>query len=60
MRFKQVYDGEWVQPIMRGYRMQCCGCGFVHRLNFKVKKRGKRGYNVLFQAFQVKRKKKKK
>lgn len=28
--------GEWVQPIRRGYRMRCCDCGLVHRMDFRV------------------------
>ncbi len=27
---------EWTQPIMRGYLMQCCDCGLVHELQFRV------------------------
>lgn len=26
----------WVEPIMKGYRMQCCDCGLVHEMQFKV------------------------
>jgi Zn-finger protein len=29
-------SGEWVQPTRRGYLMQCCDCGLVHRLDFKL------------------------
>ncbi len=34
--FEQISDGEWVQPVRRGYRMKCCDCGLVHRLDFKL------------------------
>ena len=27
---------EWVQPVTRGYRMQCCDCGLVHTLDFRI------------------------
>lgn len=27
---------EWVTPIMKGYRMQCCDCGLVHEMQFQV------------------------
>ena len=27
---------EWQQPIMKGYRMQCCDCGLVHEVEFEV------------------------
>lgn len=31
-----VKDGEWIQPIVRGYRMACCDCGLVHTVKFRV------------------------
>jgi Zn-finger protein len=54
MKFEQVYDGEWVQPKRRGYMMQCCDCGLVHKLNFRLAKSkdGKRNW-IQFQAFRV-------
>lgn len=41
MRIKKEYAGEdgwsrWVQPITKGYRMQCCDCGLVHLVDFRV------------------------
>lgn len=53
MKFKVQKDGEWVQPIRRGYLMKCCDCGLVHRLNFRLVKTG-RGQKIQFQAFRVK------
>lgn len=50
-RYKPVADGEWVRPVMRGYRMKCCDCGLVHVLDFKVIKWA-RGHKVLFRAFR--------
>lgn len=35
--FTQASDGEWVQPIKRGYRVACCDCGLVHRIAFRVR-----------------------
>jgi len=29
--------GEWIQPVRRGYKAQCCDCGLVHRINVRVK-----------------------
>lgn len=58
MRYKQVFDGEWVKPKMKGYLMQCCGCKLTHKINFKIVKYG-RGKSVMFQAFRLKRRKKK-
>lgn len=30
--------GEWVQPVRRGYKMACCDCGLVHKLDFRIHK----------------------
>jgi hypothetical protein len=27
---------SWIQPVKRGYLMQCCDCGLVHRMDFRV------------------------
>ena len=35
-KYPQVEAGEWVYPIMQGYKMACCDCGLVHRLDFEV------------------------
>jgi len=35
-----VSDGEWIQVPKRGYKEQCCDCGLIHRLNFKVDSNG--------------------
>jgi Zn-finger protein len=37
MKFYQQQEGEWIQP-MKGYRMACCDCGLVHRVEFRVVK----------------------
>lgn len=31
-----VLPGEWIRPPMKGYRMHCCDCGLVHRVDFCV------------------------
>jgi hypothetical protein len=33
---RDVKDGEWVRPVMTGYRMECCNCGVVHVMDFRV------------------------
>lgn len=48
--YRQVHDGEWVQPVRRGYRMMCCDCSLVHVLNFRVR----RG-SIQIQAIRHKR-----
>ena len=46
-RFPAVKDGEWVQPVRRGYLVACCDCGLVHRMNFRIY-----GGRVQFQAWR--------
>ena len=38
MRYQIETDGKWVQPIMSGYKMSCCDCGLVHKLDFRIHK----------------------
>lgn len=51
-RYNPVGDGEWIQPVMNGYRMSCCDCGLVHEINFKIVHNGKK---VRLQAFRNQR-----
>jgi len=48
-RYPQVYANEWARPVMKGYRMQCCDCGLIHEMDFKIIRWG-RGHKVLFRA----------
>ena len=48
-RYETVKAGEWVQPVRKGYRMQCCDCGLVHVLDFMVIHTG-RGATIKFRA----------
>ena len=41
MKYPQVFDGEWVQPVQEGYKMACCDCGLVHVIDFRVSEEGK-------------------
>ena len=34
--YYHVTDGEWIRVPKRGYKEQCCDCGLVHRLNFRI------------------------
>lgn len=36
MKYTTPADGEWVQPVRKGYRMRCCDCGLVHTLDFRI------------------------
>ena len=39
--YYHVSDGEWIAVPRRGYKEQCCDCGLVHKLNFKIDEHGK-------------------
>ena len=54
MRYKQQHDGDVVRPQMKGYRIKCCDCGLVHRMDFFVVKCG-RGHEVRFKVWRDKR-----
>lgn len=49
MKYKQQFDGDWITPRMRGYRILCCDCGLAHVLDFKVVPHA-RGHKVMFRA----------
>lgn len=36
MAYEQPKVGQWVQPVKCGYKLACCDCGLVHRLDFRV------------------------
>lgn len=46
-RYEEPDEGEWVQPIRKGYKMACCDCGLVHTIDFRVVKR-----RVQFRVFR--------
>jgi hypothetical protein len=33
--------GEWIRPRMRDFRAQCCDCGLIHRLDFRIVDEGR-------------------
>lgn len=49
-KYYEPQAGEWVSPRRTGYRLACCDCGLVHRMDFRVKD-GK----IQFRAFHAKR-----
>ena len=53
VKFIQVIDGEWVRPVLRGWKLKCCDCGLVHTLQFRIV-----GRNIEFRAWRHPRKKK--
>lgn len=52
MKFKREKDGAWVQPIRNGYKLACCDCGLVHKLDFKIVKRDEKHRYILFRAYR--------
>ena len=36
MKYPKPEEGEWVSLVMTGYKMACCDCGLVHRLDFRI------------------------
>ncbi len=54
MRYPRMKEGQWFRPRRRAYYMQCCDCGLVHRLNFRLVRVG-RGRIILIQAFRLRR-----
>lgn len=48
MKYDDIKEGQWVEPVSRrGYKLCCCDCGLVHRFNFRVTKG-----RLQFQAFR--------
>lgn len=46
--FEEGPDG-WIRPIRKGYKMMCCDCGLVHKIDFRLIKDGKRGHKIEFR-----------
>ena len=53
MRYHQVIDGEWIQPRRKNYYMKCCDCGLVHKVDFRLVKRGN-GFSIQFKPKRIK------
>jgi hypothetical protein len=51
MKYDEIKDGEWVTPAKKGYKLACCDCGLVHRMDFKHVEQGK-SWAVMFRAFR--------
>lgn len=52
-KFKEVHPGEWVQPVRKGYLMQCCDCGLIHSLDFRIVKLPSGKTKIQFRAFRI-------
>jgi hypothetical protein len=40
IRTRNVKNGQWVRPVMDGYIHECCECGAMHRMDFRVQSDG--------------------
>jgi len=38
MKYESPEAGEDIYPVMRGYKLRCCDCGLVHRIDFTALK----------------------
>ncbi len=45
--YDSLTDGEWCRPLMKGFRLGCCDCSLIHRINFRKLPRG-----IEFQVFR--------
>ena len=36
VRYDVISYGEWTRPRMINFREQCCDCGLIHRLDFRI------------------------
>ena len=34
--YEEPDEGAWVQPVVKGYKMECCDCGLVHNMDFRI------------------------
>lgn len=41
-------SNTWIQPIEKEYLMQCCDCGLIHSMDFRVK-----NGRAQFRAFRI-------
>ena len=36
LTYEVISYGEWTRPRMKDFREQCCDCGLIHRLDFRI------------------------
>lgn len=34
--YLQIEEGDWIEPTLKGFVHQCCGCGLVHITDYAV------------------------
>lgn len=35
--YPEAHDDEWWIPRKTGFKVQCCDCGLVHKVDFRIK-----------------------
>jgi len=48
---RRPIEGVWVRPVKRGYKMECCDCGLVHKFDFDHVPWG-RGRKIIIRAWR--------
>ena len=36
LRYDQLTDGEWMTTVRKGFKEQCCSCGSVHVVDYRI------------------------
>lgn len=39
MKYIEEETGKWIFPTRKGYKLACCDCGLVHRLDFRIREK---------------------
>lgn len=51
MKYDELEDGVWIHPVKRGYKIRCCDCGLVHKMDFEHVPYGRR-QKIIFRVFR--------
>ena len=51
-KYHTVKPGEWRAPRRRGYRVGCCDCGLVHRMNYRLHRNQNGRCQIQVQSFR--------
>lgn len=36
LKYEQIQDGEWFSPRKKSHQEQCCDCGLVHTIDYRI------------------------
>lgn len=48
-KYVHLEDGQWHEPVMNRHREECCDCGLVHKVDYRIKETT-RGTRLEFRA----------